>query len=860
MKALKTILVLIIVIGLTVNTACFSNVNTKDGNVKLTIYVMENDTFLRNVIRKFNSDHKEITIEEKVYYSDQYEKYSEDIQASLLSDSGSDIVVTSPVRIPMLSKYIDNSSFGELDDLYNNDKNINKDDIYNEIMNYGIYKGKRYLIPLSYTIDALFTTRSILDEKGITGLDSDVSWEDISQICSEYQKKNQKESQYILSNLEPSSLIRGLGNNIIDLENKAAKLDTAAVKEAIKLYKTINKSVIPDKVFYEKIKDGDISAILRNKDAIFLNSAITSPRNLRYNYSLLNTGIQPQIYTACTVENKISPKVTLFGAINSKCTHKKEAYEFISTLLSKDYQANNFLNGLPISKSAYEQEKDRCLEEKANNSIKTLLPQVDGYLERLDFCKIEDVRLFDLIDTKIRECVSKNDNDDNIAKSLQETAENYFKETVAAVSKNQSEAIDTNNSIKAQLSIIYMDYNSRTKNALRKCRELYPGIEFTETVFGNEQYSEMNTKLSTELMAGAGPDIIIFGANTFKSLYKVAGSGIFTDLNELISKDNEFNRSDYYEDIFDCGIYDNKRFYIPLEFSIPYFRTTDLTLKKNNIAIEQSGLTLDSLHKLAQDFIKNNDNKNKSLFWCNFGFLTMMQISGDNFIDIKNRKTYFNTKKFIDLLKIYKDIYPSIATYDTCAKYNSYTDMTKEDKLIMAYDISNESPWQLWTYNSIYNGVIGDDMDIIPLTNNGDCYARIGDCIGINSFCKSKDAAFKFIKIILSRDLQKTSDSYGSYNLNLLLPINKQAYNEDINSYLSNNSSGFGSEYPAKELPKKLAEKMNLLVEKAKPEKDMDIEVRKIVGEALEDYSKGKASAEQTAKTIDQKVTLYLNE
>ncbi len=96
--------------------------------------------------------------------------------------------------------------------------------------------------------------------------------------------------------------------------------------------------------------------------------------------------------------------------------------------------------------------------------------------------------------------------------------------------------------------------------------------------------------------------------------------------------------------------------------------------------------------------------------------------------------------------------------------------------------------------------------------------------------------------------------------MTILLPVNKQAYNEDLNYYMSNSTSGFGSEYPAKELPKKLAEKMNSLIEKTKPEKNIDNEVRKIVYEALDNDINDKTSAEQTAKPIDEKVTLYLNE
>ncbi len=872
LRTLKTIFTLILAIGLLANTACFNGDTESNNRIKLTINVMENDNYLRNAIKKFNAANKNCIIEEKLYYSDQYEKYSEDTQADLLSNTGADIIVTSPVRIPMLSKYIDKGSFSELDDLFNNDKSINQDDYYSEIMNYGIYKGKRYLIPLSYTIDGLFTTESIMKNEGINSLSNEASWEDISKVCSDYQNKNKDASQYLISSLDFTSMIRGLGTNVIDIENKTVKLDSTAVKSAIKLYKSINKSVMPENVFFEKIKGGDLSAVLKNRDATFLNSAITSPQNLWYNYSSFNTEVQPEVYSVSTADNKIPAQISLFAAINSNCSNKKEAYEFISTLLSKEYQAEDFINGLPVSKSAYNQKKDECIKGnkgersgrgggcKTTDSIKVLLSQIDGYLKRLDTCKIEDFEIYNLINNKIRDCVSENETDDNIAKSLQEVSESYFKNTLILNSKNQNENVSQHNSIKAKLSIVYMNYDNQVKNAIRKSSELYPGIEFDETVFDNEKYMEKNSKLSAELMAGEGPDIIIFGANTFNSLYRVANSGIFTDLNELISKDNDFNKNDYFENVFDCGIYNNKRYYIPLEYSIPYFRTTALTLKENNISIDQSGLSIDGLHKLALDFIKNNENKNKSLIYCNFGFSSMMCISGEKFVDNENRKSYFNTKEFINLLKKYKEIYPTIAPYDTCVKYKSDVDMVKDNRLVMGFDQGNQSPGQLWTFNSMYNGVVGDDMDIIPLVNNGICYARVVTGFGINSRCENKEAAFSFLKIMLSKDLQKATDSYGNHNSKLLLPINKQAYNEDLNYYLSNSTSGFGSEYPAKELPKKLAEKLNLMIGKTQLEQRMDNEVQNIVHEALDNYINGKTTAEQTAKAIDNKVMLYLNE
>jgi|GEM_PF-1429632 len=876
MKVLRGILILIVTVSLLINTSCSNNSNIENDNKsKLVIYVMENDTGLRKVIKQYNDNHKECTIQEKIYFGDQYEKYSQDMQSRLSAGIQPDIVVASPNRLPMLSKYIESGTFSNLDELFNSDKSINKDDYFAQVMNYGIYKSNRYLVPLSYSIDALFSTRNIMQKGKINSLNSEVSWEDISQVSI-----NQNKGSYLLSNLNFSSLIRGLGTDVIDIENKRVNLDSTTVKDAIKLYKSIDKSVLPQNEFNEKIKNGDISLLLKNGNAIFLNSAIT-PQNLWYNYLSFNTAVQPEVYAVNVSDKKIPPKVGSFAAINSNCTNKKEAYEFISMLLSMDYQLEDSLNGIPVSKSAYEQKKDECLKgnngsksgggggSKINASMKKLLSTFDEYIAKLDVCKLEDYQIYSVIDDRVREGISNKETDESISKALQEVVEKYFKEALtpeapienkAVTADNSEKAIASDNTVKAKLSITYMDYDKHTQNALRKSKELYPGIEFTETVFEFARSKEMETKLSTELMAGAGPDIIVFNNNMFNSLSKVADSGTFTDLNELINKDEEFNKSDYYENIFDCGIYKSKRAYIPLNYSIPHFKTTALTLKKNNIVIGESGLTFDSLHGVASDFLKNRQDEDKYLLYATITLPSMMQSSGIKFIDTENHKSNFNTKEFITILKTYKEICPAVAPFDICMKYKSVADMIKEDKIVMKFDSAGDSPESMSKVNSEYKGTIGNDMDIIPIGNKGVYYATPGDLVGINSNCKNKEAAFKILKIMLSKDLQKSTDSYGINNINFSLPINKHAYNEDIRNYLLSSDTAFGSGYSGVNLPKRLAQTLGMMIEKAKPAEIMDIEIQNMLIEAWMDYLEGTKTPEQTAKIIDDKVSIYLNE
>lgn len=870
MKVVKSLWILILTTVLLLNAACFDNENDKE-SAKLTINVMESDTFLRNAIKKFNSNHKNCTIIEKVYYNDQHQKYAEDLQAGLTSGTGPDIIVAAPEKINMLSKYIEDGLFSELDDFYDNDKNIQKADYFSNVMNYGIYKSKRYFVPLSYTIDALFTTQSSLKEKAVKDLEKESSWNNISAISEEYQKGNK--NSYLLSSLSFSSILKNLDSNVIDLENKNAQLTSAKAKEALKLYKSICKSVMPAHELGRKASNGDISALVKSGDIVLSNYPISAPQFLWYTYPSFNSDIQPEVYAVKNSNNKYHAGVNLSAAINSKCSDKKAAYEFISQLLSKECQSKLDLYGIPVYKPAYEEKKDICIKGnkysngtqvgrgggiKSEVSAKMLLNQIDKIIAELDVCKIEDNKINATIDNMVSESISNNETDEKILKSLQSAADKYFTEGIQTDGAKDAAQV-TGTDEKVKLRLYYMDYEQSIKNALRESRDKYPGIDIAETVFQPDNLEEMNTKLSAELMAGEGPDIIIFRSSTFKSVNKILNSEIFCDLNELIDRDEEFDKKDYFEKIFDAGVYNSKRLFIPLEYSIPQLRTTVSTLKENNIPIDNSGFTLESLSKLSKSFAKVN-SKSKNLIYCNFGFASMMEISGIKFVDFDKKKSNFRTKEFIKLLDEFKDIYSTRAAYDECIKYQSYADMTKERKIVFAYDINNQSPEQLRSFNSSYKSVVGDEMEIVPIETNGVHYARLGKLVGINSNTKNKEAAYKFIKIMLSKDFQKAYDSHGNSNINLSVPVNKKAYSEDMAFYVGNKGQEFGSTVPLVPLPKTLADKMNNIVEKAKTAHLIDNSVYDIVSETLDKYLKGMATAEQTAKAIDEKITIFLNE
>lgn len=79
----------------------------------------------------------------------------------------------------------------------------------------------------------------------------------------------------------------------------------------------------------------------------------------------------------------------------------------------------------------------------------------------------------------------------------------------------------------------------------------------------------LNSKLSAELMAGKGPDIVLYDSNYngVSNIEKMMALDVFADYNELIKadiSDSAIDFNNYYENILDSGVYNGKRFFMPI--------------------------------------------------------------------------------------------------------------------------------------------------------------------------------------------------------------------------------------------------------------------------------------------------------
>ncbi len=435
----------------------------------------------------------------------------------------------------------------------------------------------------------------------------------------------------------------------------------------------------------------------------------------------------------------------------------------------------------------------------------------------------------------------------------------------ACDSKKNKKANTENNKSESNLKIYYMNSDISVQNALAKFRGKYKNVNIDDNIFHNAE--EYKTKVTMDILAGEGPDVIFLRPKWFESVNKFSSSGVLCDLNEFIKKDKDFNMSDYNENVLNSFEQDGKRLTIPLAFNFNIFTTSKETLQRNNIKIDLSNWNYNGLLQVVREFQEENKGKNKYFFSNDFSISNLIKGSGISFVDFKNKKSMFNSKDFIEMLEMYKELYPSICT-DEAVK-DIPTNKCLEDGIYIMKASSKTSPRALSSDYSLYKSV-GEEMEIYPFpTLKGEKSSPVAyqeESVGINSQSENKGTAYEFIKILMSKDLQI---EYSLKNILMGISVNKYAYEEDLKYYMSKefgDGSGLMYEesgtYEVKSvpLPETIKTQLENIISRVSKCEIEDAEILNIAKEALPDFLSGRKTAAQTAKEIDGKVNLYLNE
>ncbi len=357
--------------------------------------------------------------------------------------------------------------------------------------------------------------------------------------------------------------------------------------------------------------------------------------------------------------------------------------------------------------------------------------------------------------------------------------------------------------------------------------------------------------LKADMLDGIVADIICTENLHFENL---ASKGLFADWYTLMDADESFNREDYLPNFFRALEYDGRLLRLTYDYTVEtYFAKTEFAPQKENYtAAEYMDLleaTPDNMD--AVPFNGRNNVVDRHLY-------EMM----DMFINWQTGECAFDSPEFIRALRWMESL-PENRTAEDMDFFESVDKLFLSDRaLLRQSQIYQPIRWHI--IRRAYFGdaeitAVGMPMYAGQEGNNGTFL--INDSVSVNAQSQYKDAAWDFMKYLLSEDYQKgLTDSMpihiGTLDEKLTLATKMSAASEQYRDMTVVNV-GAASEESMAELRDYICKIGRVSLWNGTNAQER---IGTILSEEIERYFAGGCTAEECADAIQSRVSIYLSE
>ena len=424
---------------------------------------------------------------------------------------------------------------------------------------------------------------------------------------------------------------------------------------------------------------------------------------------------------------------------------------------------------------------------------------------------------------------------------------------------------------KKQLTLAaeYVDYNlsEQILNFNRSHSDIRIHIVSYDEYNTEDDWEAGRTKLTTEILAGQMPDLLVL--NGLPSDH-IAAKGLLEDLFPYIDSDPELDRADYFENVLSAMSRGGKLYSV-----IPSFTIRTMVGAKSIVG-DGIGWTYDEVYQALEllpegaEILSPYTTQEEMLS-------TLLDLNMNELVDWSTGRCSFNTPEFAEMLKFAKH-------FKSEFDWDSY-EWTEED----SQDVRIQNGKQLllnayiWSFEDsiIYGSYFGgeDNVSFIGYPSStgtpGSVFSMTESGIGMSAKCADKQVAWEFLRMFLTEEYQSSVDS---------LPIHRGAFEEklqeamtpdykkDANGNRILNADGEYEMWPKityydgnKEVniysvSEEQAQQLRNMVESIDRCQSSDESITQIVLEQSAAFFAGQKSAEEVAKLIQSKASIYINE
>lgn len=398
------------------------------------------------------------------------------------------------------------------------------------------------------------------------------------------------------------------------------------------------------------------------------------------------------------------------------------------------------------------------------------------------------------------------------------------------------------------LACVYLGYDIKNQilDFNRKSSDYRIEVRDYSEFNTEDDYSAGYTKLITEIGSGAVPDVMVTDGLPIETF---GAKGLLADLWPFIDADEELGgRAGVMEPVFNALSQDGKLYEITSSFYITTIAgPASIVGTEPGWTYEEMYAALDQMPEGCELFSLGTTRNDV------FSRICMLNLS--RFVDWTTGECSFDSDDFISLME-FANRFPETFDWEHHEWTNEDSDAyrIKEGRQLLV-TLSLSDPYSYNYYSEMFNG----DMALkgFPdVPGSGAVFNMNGTGLAIASTCENQDAAWSFVRTLLTREYQENY-TYG-------FCTNRELCEENIQSMVGESYYSYdqvtGEE---KEIifTQENSDLITDLINNTSMVADYNTsQINDIINEEVAYYFSGEKTAQDVAATIQNRVSIYVNE
>ncbi|MEC0242643.1 extracellular solute-binding protein [Paenibacillus dokdonensis] len=421
--------------------------------------------------------------------------------------------------------------------------------------------------------------------------------------------------------------------------------------------------------------------------------------------------------------------------------------------------------------------------------------------------------------------------------------------------KVESKEKQTTKGGKTVLTLSIQESNPFYQALEKKFEAKYPDIDLQINSYknmgeqwGSSDYEKYKKTMNTAILSGKGTDIIEVGS---LPIDEYVSKQVLLNMNDYMEQDKTLNKSDVEMGVLDAMKLNDGIYTVPSGFFLRAFIGDGDVLKNTDVKIDEKNWSWKEFGEISKKIMQRAEKGNKDQRYAlanNPPDVILQEMIVDSyaqFVDTAAKKAKFDSPAFMELMQQIKKMYDekiiTSAPADVGNQLFYSAVITSPADFIDGPHSFFENPKLL---QKPHDGQSTGGMRIIPSSQ-----------FAIQAKSPAKDEAWKFITFLLSEEAQSLQDREG---FSLLKSVNEKMLN-DIQEKVKSAAYKLPNGSTAKVSDEEFTQ-FKQLINSADQYASLDSKVIFIVGEESISFFSGQKSAEEVAKLIQNRTTIYLNE